>query len=364
MVKGHFVFNLVIYTLVIAYILYINLSSYYNYNTSFLNSIVNLFQNWIFRAIFLLIVGFFALDLFPYGGFILAVLLTIAFLNTSMLMYKRHISEQFANQVMGSNALLAQALGRGENDGQHYIKSYEGAPINTNETFDGGYNQEDFADGDYEDEDDGQENYANDGEDYGDEDAEVDGQEDYADEDEEDEEDGQEDFANEDDYEDEDDGQENFANEDDYEDEDDGQENFANEDDYEDDGQEDFANEDEDDYEDDGQEDFANEDDEDAQLEEDVIRAMGLDPNETFTDCMKKEKFTDCMKKEKFTNRTVNSRENCGPYAPLQRLPFNPQGYMDNTGLMGACAPDDLPEDDDMDGVYSLSGIGYNFNMA
>ena len=349
MVKGDFVFNLVIYTLVIAYILYINLSSYYNYNTSFLNSIVNLFQNWIFRAIFLLIVGFFALDLFPYGGFILAVLLTIAFLNTSMLMYKRHISEQFANQVMGSDALLAQALGRGENDGQHYMKTYEGAPINTfeeqayfpdgtrrhgmNETFDGGYNQEDFADGDYED--DGQENFADDGEDYGDEDADVDGQEDFADED-----DGQED-----------DGQEDFANEDDYED--DGQENFANEDDYEDDGQEDFANED--DYEDDGQEDFANEDDEDAQLEEDVIRAMGLDPNE---------KFTDCMKKEKFTNRTVNSRENCGPYAPLQRLPFNPQGYMDNTGLMGACAPDDLPEDDDMDGVYALSGIGYNFNMA
>jgi hypothetical protein len=45
----------------------------------------------------LLIIGFFALDLFPYGGFTFAILLTIAFLNTNMLVYKKQISESFIN---------------------------------------------------------------------------------------------------------------------------------------------------------------------------------------------------------------------------------------------------------------------------
>jgi hypothetical protein len=46
----------------------------------------------------LLIVGFFALDLFPYGGFTFAILLTIAFLNTNMLVYKKQISESFESR--------------------------------------------------------------------------------------------------------------------------------------------------------------------------------------------------------------------------------------------------------------------------
>ena len=85
------------YGLVIAYILYINFATYYNSGTSFLNFLIKLFNNWIFRLIFLLIVGFFALDLFPYGGFTFAILLTIAFLNTNMLVYKKQISESFMN---------------------------------------------------------------------------------------------------------------------------------------------------------------------------------------------------------------------------------------------------------------------------
>jgi hypothetical protein len=47
----------------------------------------------------LLIVGFFALDLFPYGGFTFAILLTIAFLNTNMLVYKKQISESFSGNM-------------------------------------------------------------------------------------------------------------------------------------------------------------------------------------------------------------------------------------------------------------------------
>ena len=101
MVEGHVVFNVFMYAIIIAYILYINFATYYNSGIGFLNFLIKLFNNWIFRLIFLLIVGFFALDLFPYGGFIFAVLLTIAFLNTNMLVYKKQISESF---VGGTNA--------------------------------------------------------------------------------------------------------------------------------------------------------------------------------------------------------------------------------------------------------------------
>ena len=101
MVEAHIIFNVFMYAIVIAYILYINFATYYNSGTGFLNFLIKLFNNWVFRLIFLLIVGFFALDLFPYGGFIFAVLLTIAFLNTNMLVYKKQISESF---VGGTNA--------------------------------------------------------------------------------------------------------------------------------------------------------------------------------------------------------------------------------------------------------------------
>ena len=93
MIEGHIIFNAIIYSIVIAYILYINFSAYYQTGTGFLKALVNLFQNWIFRTVYLLIVGFFALDLFPYGGFVLAILLTIAFLNTNMLVYKKDVEE-------------------------------------------------------------------------------------------------------------------------------------------------------------------------------------------------------------------------------------------------------------------------------
>jgi hypothetical protein len=93
MIEGHIIFNAILYSIVIAYILYINFSAYYQTGTGFLKALVNLFQNWIFRTVYLLIVGFFALDLFPYGGFVLAILLTIAFLNTNMLVYKKDVEE-------------------------------------------------------------------------------------------------------------------------------------------------------------------------------------------------------------------------------------------------------------------------------
>ena len=98
MIEGHLIFNGIIYAIVIAYILYINFAAYYQTTTGFLKALVNIFQNWIFRTVFLLIVGFFALDIFKYGGFVLAILLTIAFLNTNMLMYKQNISERFEVQ--------------------------------------------------------------------------------------------------------------------------------------------------------------------------------------------------------------------------------------------------------------------------
>jgi hypothetical protein len=99
MVEAHIIFNVFMYAIVIAYILYINFATYYNSGTDFLNYLIKLFNNWVFRLIFLLIVGIFALDLFPYGGFTFAILLTIAFLNTNMLVYKKQISESFSGNM-------------------------------------------------------------------------------------------------------------------------------------------------------------------------------------------------------------------------------------------------------------------------
>ena len=101
--NGHMIFNGIIYCGVIAYILYINFAAYYNTNQNTLNKISKVFNNWIFRLVLLLVIGFFALDIFKYGGFTLAILLTIAFLNTNMLIYKNDINESFIAKDLEDN---------------------------------------------------------------------------------------------------------------------------------------------------------------------------------------------------------------------------------------------------------------------
>jgi hypothetical protein len=122
MVEAHIMFNVFMYAIVIAYILYINFATYYNSGTKFLNFLIKLFNNWVFRLIFLLIVGFFAMDLFPYGGFVFAILLTIAFLNTNMLVYKKEISEKFLGGsdagIYGESNELEQ-----ENSSNEYVRN-------------------------------------------------------------------------------------------------------------------------------------------------------------------------------------------------------------------------------------------------
>ena len=78
---GHHIFNGIVYSGIIAYILYINFAAYYNSTPKALDVITKVFRNWVFRFFYLLLVGFFALDIFKYGGFTFAILLTIAFLN-------------------------------------------------------------------------------------------------------------------------------------------------------------------------------------------------------------------------------------------------------------------------------------------
>jgi hypothetical protein len=121
MVEAHIIFNVFMYAIVIAYILYINFATYYNSGTKFLNFLIKLFNNWIFRLIFLLIVGFFAMDLFPYGGFVFAILLTIAFLNTNMLVYKKEMSETFLG---GPSAEVVGELDQ-EDDLNEYVRNDE-----------------------------------------------------------------------------------------------------------------------------------------------------------------------------------------------------------------------------------------------
>ena len=124
MVEAHIMFNVFMYAIVIAYILYINFATYYNSGTKFLNFLIKLFNNWIFRLIFLLIVGFFAMDLFPYGGFTFAILLTIAFLNTNMLVYKKQISETFLGGSDAGNYEQSEQLEQSEeNNSNEYVRN-------------------------------------------------------------------------------------------------------------------------------------------------------------------------------------------------------------------------------------------------
>jgi len=124
MVEAHIMFNVFMYAIVIAYILYINFATYYNSGTKFLNFLIKLFNNWIFRLIFLLIVGFFAIDLFPYGGFVFAILLTIAFLNTNMLVYKKQISESFLGGSESGTYEQSEQVEQ-ENNSNEYVRNDE-----------------------------------------------------------------------------------------------------------------------------------------------------------------------------------------------------------------------------------------------
>ena len=114
---GHHIFNSIFYSGIIAYILYINFATYYNATPKSLNTIINVFSNWVFRLFYLLIVGFFALDIFKYGGFTLAILLTIAFLNSNMLIHKSNVNESFTNNI--ENYLDSE-----ENNSEENIESF------------------------------------------------------------------------------------------------------------------------------------------------------------------------------------------------------------------------------------------------
>jgi len=281
MVQTHFTFNVIIYAIVIAYILYINIAAYTNKSTGFLNFLIGLFQNWIFRVIFLLVIGYFALDLLPYGGFVLAVLLTIAFLNTNMLMYKRNVGEAYNDYV---------------DDG---IENFDDDEI---ENFDDEI--ENFEDDDIENfEDDDVENF---------EDSDV------------------ENF--------EDDDVENF--------EDDDVENF--EDDVEN-------------FEDNISENFENLDGDDVENYENIenLKDQGAEYDQALMDV-----YNAVEKKEKFSNKKQSKRGDCGPYAPLMRLPFNPQGYRPDESVLSSGAPDVLPPNSRGNGEYTDSGVAYEFDMA
>jgi len=247
MVESDFIFNVITYALVIAYILYINFAAHLNKNTGFLNSLINLFQNWIFRLVFLLVVGFFSLDMFPHGGFILAILLTIAFLNTNMLSYKKNVAENFSSM---ENFGFAKVINYGEKDPNEGKTDAQISSDNYMEAIRLQNKQDnkqsnDNGEGDYED-------------DYGD------------------------------------------------------------------------------DYVDDGGDD-------------------GGDNEKHFVD-------SESIEVKQVKNKSKMLAKNCGPYAPLQRLPFNPHGYADdsiiNTGY------DVLPMDSVSRGDWTDSSVGYKFGKA
>lgn len=76
--------TLTISCVIVIYLLYINISSKLSKKDVVLNFIVDLFHNWIFRLLFLILIALCALEILP-GGMIIAILLTIVFFNTSMI---------------------------------------------------------------------------------------------------------------------------------------------------------------------------------------------------------------------------------------------------------------------------------------
>jgi len=65
---------------------------------------------------------------------------------------------------------------------------------------------------------------------------------------------------------------------------------------------------------------------------------------------------------EPMSNNSKMLAKNCGPYAPLQRLPFNPQGYADDSIV--STGYDDLPMDSVSRGDWTDSSVGYKFGRA
>ncbi len=74
----------IIIAIIVIYLIYVNLSAKFSRKDDILNFFIDLFHNWIFRILFLIIIALYALEYLP-GGMIVALLLTIVLFNTSML---------------------------------------------------------------------------------------------------------------------------------------------------------------------------------------------------------------------------------------------------------------------------------------
>lgn len=91
----HHYINAVLYAIIVLYIVFLNYSSYEGRNMDFLRMVTDLFTSKLFVLLLLAVVAYLSLDLHKIGGFTLAILLTIAFLNTLMIMNKRRVDEGF-----------------------------------------------------------------------------------------------------------------------------------------------------------------------------------------------------------------------------------------------------------------------------
>jgi len=84
--------NLSLYVLVLAYILFINLNV--DNNMTFLRTLMG---NPLFKVIVLGVIAVSSFELYKYFDFTLAILLTIAFLNTTMILNKNTVNEGFTS---------------------------------------------------------------------------------------------------------------------------------------------------------------------------------------------------------------------------------------------------------------------------
>jgi Skp family chaperone for outer membrane proteins len=92
MLKNVSYVNLSLYVLVLAYILFINLNV--DHKMTFLRTLM---ANPLFKVIVLGVIAISAFEMFKCCDFTLAILLTIAFLNTTMILNKNTVNEGFTS---------------------------------------------------------------------------------------------------------------------------------------------------------------------------------------------------------------------------------------------------------------------------
>ena len=99
--------NIIICALLVFYIIFIN-TSYHQGKRGMLNHLVMLFENPVFCFLVLVFIAYSALEFTPCCGFMCALLLTVAFLNTKMVLNNHMVNEGFLKKAYKDMILIEE----------------------------------------------------------------------------------------------------------------------------------------------------------------------------------------------------------------------------------------------------------------